>query len=143
MAERTNKVHSKSFGKANSQSKTLSGDTPPSAPTELSLLVNLRRDGGTLAYSYASAWSTNYTMSNLPGTGRLLGNLYSRAGSSLERGIGSLANLTGLGGYAKAKEVISKSYYTILFYERGKGWSEMEKAWDTLVRHAGCVLHRI
>lgn len=41
-------------------------------------------------YSYASTWSTNYTMSNLPGPGRILGNLYSTAGRSLERGLGEL-----------------------------------------------------
>ncbi len=42
-------------------------------------------------YSYNSTWSSNYTMSNLEGPGRLLGNLLSRAGSSLERRLGKIA----------------------------------------------------
>ncbi|KLO14326.1 hypothetical protein SCHPADRAFT_318909 [Schizopora paradoxa] len=57
-------------------------------------------------YTYTSSWSTNYTMSNLVGPGRLLGKLYSRAGSSLERGIGKLAYRAGLGSQAKAESLL-------------------------------------
>ncbi len=42
-------------------------------------------------------------MSNLPGPGRLLGNLFSKAGSSLERHLGKLAHRAGLGSYAQAE----------------------------------------
>ncbi|KLO10282.1 hypothetical protein SCHPADRAFT_525468 [Schizopora paradoxa] len=34
-----------------------------------------------------SEWSSNYTMSDLPGPGRILGNLYSSAGAALERSV--------------------------------------------------------
>ncbi|KLO10505.1 hypothetical protein SCHPADRAFT_515012 [Schizopora paradoxa] len=66
-----------------------------------SFVEELRRDD--VSYSYASTWSTNYTMSNLEGAGRIIGNLYSRAGSSLEKGLGSLAYRARLGSYAKLK----------------------------------------
>ncbi len=55
------------------------------------------------SYSYYSTWSSNYTISNLVGPGRLLGNLLSSAGSSLERRLGKLAYRLGLGSYAMAE----------------------------------------
>lgn len=42
----------------------------------------------TTIYSYFSTWSTNFTASNLPGPGRLLGKLYPWAGSTLEQHLG-------------------------------------------------------
>lgn len=42
-------------------------------------------DASVMTYSYQSTWSTNYTMSNLPGPGRNLGNLLLKAGAALER----------------------------------------------------------
>ncbi len=54
-------------------------------------------------YSYFSTYSSNYTTSGLPGPGRILGNILSRTGSSLERGLGKLAYRTGVGRYAKAE----------------------------------------
>lgn len=56
----------------------------------LSWMDELRQDGSdasVITYSYYSTWSSNYTMSNLPGPGRLLGNLYSSVGSALERNL--------------------------------------------------------
>ena len=57
-----------------------------------------------------SALSTNYTMSNLPGAGRVLGNLYSIAGRRLERTVGSFAHRAGIGPnatYEKIRELAS------------------------------------
>lgn len=64
-----------------------------------SLLEEIRRDDTT--YSYTSTWSSNFTRSNLVGAGRIRGNLYSRGGLSLEKGLGRLAYRAGIGGYAK------------------------------------------
>lgn len=44
-----------------------------------------------------STFSTNYTMSNLVGTGRVLGNLYSAAGRRLEKVLGVVAGKIGYG----------------------------------------------
>ncbi len=53
------------------------------------------KDDSTTIYSYYSTESSNYTMSNLEGPGRLLGNLFSSAGSFLERRLGKLAYSVG------------------------------------------------
>ena len=45
--------------------------------------------------SSSSLYSTNYTMSNLVGPGRVLGNLYSSLGRRLERSIGASAHKAG------------------------------------------------
>lgn len=47
-------------------------------------------DDSDSAPSIWSEWSSNYTMSDLPGPGRILGNLYSTAGAALERAIARL-----------------------------------------------------
>lgn len=44
-----------------------------------------------------STFSTNYTMSNLPGTGRVMGNLYKAAGRRLERTMSKIAQRVGYG----------------------------------------------
>ncbi|KLO03872.1 hypothetical protein SCHPADRAFT_897482, partial [Schizopora paradoxa] len=59
-------------------------------PLSNSFLDELRNDDATTVYTYFSTVSTNYTMSNLPGPGRLLGNFYSRAGRTLERRLGRI-----------------------------------------------------
>lgn len=59
-------------------------------PFSTSFFDGSQEDDTTTIYSYFSALSTNYTASNLPGPGCLLGNLYSKAGSALERGLGRL-----------------------------------------------------
>ncbi|KLO10520.1 hypothetical protein SCHPADRAFT_942793 [Schizopora paradoxa] len=69
----------------------------PLAPS--SFLDSLLRDDVT--FSYTSTLSSNYTMSNIVGAGRVLGNLYSKAGLSLEKGLGTLAVRAGVGDYAK------------------------------------------
>ncbi|KLO06003.1 hypothetical protein SCHPADRAFT_946448 [Schizopora paradoxa] len=60
-------------------------------------------DAGTV-YTLHSSWSSGYTNSNRVGAGRVIGNLYSRAGSSLQKGFGSLAYRMGMGSYAKMLE---------------------------------------
>lgn len=111
--------------------------TPISPPSSSSWLEYFERDD--ITYSFTSTWSSNYTMSNLPGPGRLLGNLYSRAGSSLERSLRKLANQTGLGGYAKAKDVMTRSCFVIVNSRPVEDPREVEKACDNILRYAGCV----
>ncbi|KLO14309.1 hypothetical protein SCHPADRAFT_927927 [Schizopora paradoxa] len=83
-------------------------------PSSFSLLLDeLRRDDVT--YSYASTLSTNYTTSNLAGPGRVLGNLYSIAGSSLERGVGSIARRTGIEELLRSKSLDRLKKSTRLF----------------------------
>ena len=57
--------------------------------------------GSRLSFTSYSTWSTNMTGSDLVGPGRILGNLYSRAGRALERrlqhsGSGPVTSLCGL-----------------------------------------------
>ena len=58
-----------------------------------------------------SLFSSNYTISNLVGTGRVLGNLYSFAGRRLERTVGTAAHKAGFGPTA-TYEKIRQVYYT-------------------------------
>ena len=55
-----------------------------------------------------SSWSTNMTMSNLPGPGRLLGKLYSRAGRLLEYTILNIAHLRNQRGMSSEVESAEK-----------------------------------
>lgn len=74
-----------------------------------SFFDELRRDDtSALTYSYRSTMSSNQTMSNLVGPGRLVGRFYSWAGSSLERRLGRIALRTGIGSYAKAVIMMRK-----------------------------------
>jgi len=56
--------------------------------------------------SYFSEWSSNYTMSNLPCPGRLLGNLYSLAGSALERNLERLVYRVRYRSFVKAEKAL-------------------------------------
>lgn len=86
-------------------------------------------------YSYFSTWSTNYTMSNFIGPGRLLGNLYSKAGASLEERLGKLADHTGTGGYAKSKAILGNDYMLFEMLE-SEDMAKTEKACRVLLRCA-------
>ncbi len=55
---------------------------PTHPASSRSSLVGFLQDDASTIYSYFSTWSSNYTMSDLPGPGRLLGNLMSSAGST-------------------------------------------------------------
>lgn len=66
------------------------GDIHSNSVASPSLLDELREDDTVTVYSIYSSWSSNYTMSNLPGPGRLLGNVFSKAGLSLERHLGRI-----------------------------------------------------
>lgn len=61
-------------------------------------------DASVISYSYYSTWSSNYTMSNLPGPGRNLGNLYSKAGAALERRLRRRVNRAALKAEKEALE---------------------------------------
>lgn len=61
-------------------------------------------DASVMSYSYYSTWSSNYTMSNLEGTGRIIGNLYSKAGAALERRLWRIVNRAALKAEKEALE---------------------------------------
>ena len=56
-------------------------------------------------YECCSIASTNATVDNLPGPGRLLGNLYSSAGRRLEDGLGRVASRMGYGPNAMSMKI--------------------------------------
>lgn len=93
-------------------------------------------DDRTTIYSYYSTVSTNYTMSNLEGPGRLLGNLYSKAGSLLER---RLAQRAQQRAHRSALEAYSRAL--ALLQERGTigsqitstDWRKNEKGCEALL----------
>ena len=72
-------------------------------------LIGEGRDSDALTITNTSVFSTNYTMSNLPGAGRVLGNFYSFAGRQLERTIGIVAHKAGLGPAAAYKRLRNSS----------------------------------
>ncbi|KLO10519.1 hypothetical protein SCHPADRAFT_906835 [Schizopora paradoxa] len=76
------------------------------SPLLSSFLDELRNDDTTTVYSYFSTVSTNYTMSNLPGPGRLLGNFYSRAGRALEKRLGRIVNRAAIKEYEDAVDIL-------------------------------------
>ncbi|KLO11017.1 hypothetical protein SCHPADRAFT_942415 [Schizopora paradoxa] len=58
------------------------------------------------SYTYYSTWSSNFTRSNLEGPGRLLGNLYSRAGRVLEKNYYRLKNREVIKAYEDTVAVL-------------------------------------
>ncbi len=88
-------------------------------------------------YSYYSTRSSNYTMSNLPGPGRLLGNLYSSAGSFLERRLGKLAYRASLKSLAKAKTDLDYSNLRAML--EANGMAQKEKACNIFLGYARYV----
>ena len=63
----------------------------------------------TQSVTSSSFYSSNYTMSNLVGPGRVLGNLYSSLGRRLERSIGASAHKAGFGPSATYEKI--QDYY--------------------------------
>ncbi len=118
--------------------------SPPSiSPQRASTLLdddfNEQYDSATI-YSYYSTWSSNYTMTNLPGPGRLLGKLLSSAGSTLERRLGKLAYRAGIGSLAKAEANLNLLRSML----ESKDMTQKEKACTTLLgyaRHVTSLLH--
>lgn len=53
-----------------------------------------------------STYSTNATAPNLPGTGRVLGNLYESSGKRLERALGDIARKAGFGPEAVYEKIV-------------------------------------
>ncbi len=76
-------------------------------------------------------------MSNLPGPGRLLGNLYSSAGSSLERGLGKLAYHASLRNLAKAETDLAHQNLSSML--KGEDMKQKEKAYSMLLGYARYV----
>lgn len=54
-------------------------------------------DGDNASFSTRYSYSTNDTMSNNVGAGRVLGNFYGKAGKRLERVLGGIAHRAGFG----------------------------------------------
>ncbi|KLO14324.1 hypothetical protein SCHPADRAFT_318884 [Schizopora paradoxa] len=112
--------------------RPLSGNDTSFSPP---FLVDVWEEDAPARYSYYSTVSTNFTMSNLPGPGRLLGNLYSWAGSSLEHRVGKLVNRKALKAYA---EMVSRFQAGTKIH--GTIWStdvgENEKICETLLQLA-------
>ncbi len=74
-------------------------------------------------------------MSNLPGAGRILGNLYSRAGASLERNAGRLAYRSGIGKYVKAERELTELWDAV--DSRGMPDEELNaRLCETLLKYA-------
>ena len=71
------------------------------------------RDYRSNRYTFTFYSSTNDTASNLPGPGRLLGNVYSYAGRRLERAVGIVAHKSGFGPnatYQKMQELMQAGW---------------------------------
>lgn len=113
--------------------------TSPHPPHSLSSI--LYDDCSATTYSYFSSWSSNYTASNLPGSGRTLGNILSRAGSSLEQRLGKLAYRVGLGTYAKAETHLVE-YHLSEFLNGGTMTKKKKRGWDLLLGYLRCVVIR-
>ena len=79
-------------------------------------------------YSIAS---TNETADNIPGPGRILGNLYRLLGQKLEEGLGSLAGKFGHGPRATAlefKHIHNNEALSVAIREKKlrKKWNQLE-----------------
>ncbi len=119
------------------EGNTDSANLPPST---LSWLDDLLQDDSTTIYSYTSTWSSNFTTSNLPGPGRILGNLFSTAGLALERRLGKLAYRAGLGTFAKSEASFREcrlAWWSMLLSENT---TQQEKACSILLGYARCAI---
>ncbi|KLO10516.1 hypothetical protein SCHPADRAFT_515310 [Schizopora paradoxa] len=116
--------------------KSALNETPPaddSADDPLSstpFLDELREDDTSTMYTYFSTWSTNYTVSNLPGPGRLLGNVYSRAGFALERKLGKWLNREKIRQYNEAVTIL----------QSGNSVGDMLRSEDPKDNERGCEI---
>lgn len=81
-------------------------------------------DGDTQSVTHTSLFSSNYTISNNIGPGRVLGNLYSYAGQNLERALGQVAHKAGFGPAATYEKI------QILYQTK---WRNDEKKSESLV----------
>ncbi|KLO10495.1 hypothetical protein SCHPADRAFT_999519 [Schizopora paradoxa] len=106
-------------------------DNTLDVPLRSTLLLELRDDDTATVYTYYSTISTNYTMSNLPGPGRLLGNFYSRAGRTLEKHLGRVVHRAAIKEYEQAVDVLkSDGTHRMLLGDEPK---EHERACDVLL----------
>lgn len=97
----------------------------------------------TSEYTYTDH-SSNWTMSNLPGTGRIIGQYYSRGGRVLERVFGRMAAKSGKGPDAIAERMYRRAGddFFLDFTDAGKdpifAWDrwDWDKEMATLLRYA-------
>ncbi|KLO14317.1 hypothetical protein SCHPADRAFT_939615 [Schizopora paradoxa] len=80
-----------------------------------SFFDDIGEDDTSTAYTYYSTWSTNYTTSNLPGSGRIVGNFYSWAGSALEHGIAKLVSRSAKRVHEEAVAALQKGGFRAMF----------------------------
>ncbi|KLO14308.1 hypothetical protein SCHPADRAFT_939611 [Schizopora paradoxa] len=83
-------------------------DIPGITRISSSFLDELWEDNSTNVYT--SSWSSNYTMSNLPGPGRNLGNFYSWVGASLERRLTKRAEQAAVKKYGNVASVLKSDW---------------------------------
>ena len=94
-------------------------------------------------YFCAPTWSSNYTASNLPGPGRILGKIFSSAGSSLERRLETFAYRVGLGRYAKAELSLQNTGRSCLFIFEDTDETSRGRICKTLLEYARSVTNRL
>lgn len=101
---------------SNSKATDCVDSLPDNTLPSSNLLGELEVDDTGTLYSYYSTWSTNYTMSNLPGPGRNLGNFFSWAGSTLEERLARLMNRGTERYYEDAvNKLLDKEWYLHVF----------------------------
>ncbi|KLO14322.1 hypothetical protein SCHPADRAFT_939620 [Schizopora paradoxa] len=103
---------------------------PPLSSPFLEELI--RDESCAITYSYYSTVSTNYTASNLVGAGRVLGNLFSRAGFSLEKFLEKLARRTSSGREVELSVALQWFLFTDNWVQNGSV-KNLEKDCKTLL----------
>ena len=94
---------------------------------------SLQRDNLRVDYELCSIASSNETADNLPGHGRLLGNLFTLIGQRFEHGLSSTAKRMGYGPRVTAKRIL-RIYDNDLYPARCK---KLRRNSACLVRYAG------
>lgn len=101
---------------------------------------------GQLLSVLESETSTNLTADDLPGPGRLLGNLYVALGTPLERRIGQLADKLGYGPRAtaikikKRRHLSTSSSSTYASSGNAEDVKDLKKSLKRMLKYTGLVL---
>ena len=91
------------------------------------------------AIASSESFSTNATMSDLPGPGRGIGRLYSRAGKILELCIYRFAHRCGYGPHAVYERfyaLMVELPFPLLFRRDDVTSTKTAIVWDTLLKYA-------